>query len=73
MLLISILLLLVLFTAAVHIRAEYKGPSLHIYIFKPLTMVFILLIAILGQAAFTDSTSISSSPVSSFPWLATFF
>lgn len=46
----SALLLLVLLSAAVHIRAEYSGPAVHIYIFKPLTMVFILLIAILGQA-----------------------
>ena len=28
-----------------HIRAEYLGPHYHIYLFKPLTMVFILLIA----------------------------
>ena len=46
----SILVLLVMFTATVHIRAEYRGPRLHVYIFKPLTMVFILLIAIFGQA-----------------------
>ena len=46
-----ILVLLVIVSAAIHIRAEYRGPRQHIYIFKPLTMVFILLIAILGQAA----------------------
>ena len=46
----SILVLLVMFTATVHLRAEYRGPRLHVYIFKPLTMVFILLIAISGQA-----------------------
>jgi uncharacterized membrane protein YhhN len=46
-----ILILLVILSASIHIRAEYRGPRQHIYIFKPLTMVFILLIAILGQAA----------------------
>lgn len=46
----SILVLLVILTSSVHIRAEYRGPRLHVYIFKPLTMIFILLIAILGQA-----------------------
>jgi uncharacterized membrane protein YhhN len=46
-----ILMLLVIVSASMHIRAEYRGPRQHIYIFKPLTMVFILLIAILGQAA----------------------
>ncbi len=46
-----ILILFVIVSAFIHIRAEYRGPRQHIYIFKPLTMVFILLIAILGQAA----------------------
>jgi uncharacterized membrane protein YhhN len=46
-----ILMLLVIVSAFIHIRAEYRGPRQHIYIFKTLTMVFILLIAILGQAA----------------------
>jgi len=46
-----IILLLVIVAAFIHIRAEYRGPQQHIYIFKPLTMVFILLIAVLGQAA----------------------
>jgi uncharacterized membrane protein YhhN len=39
----------VILSAAIHIRAEYRGPRLQVYIFKPLTMGFILLIAILGQ------------------------
>lgn len=47
----SILVLLVMLTCAIHIRAEYRGPQWQVYIFKPLTMVFIWLIAILGQAA----------------------
>ena len=46
----SILVLLVILTSSVHIWAEYRGPRWHVYIFKPLTMVFIWLIAILGQA-----------------------
>jgi uncharacterized membrane protein YhhN len=46
----SILTLLAILSASIHIRAEYRGPRQHIYIFKPLTMVFILLLAILGQA-----------------------
>ena len=46
----SILTLLTILSASIHIRAEYRGPRQHIYIFKPLTMVFILLIAIQGQA-----------------------
>jgi len=44
-----ILTLLVILSASIHIRAEYRGPQQHIYIFKPLAMVFIILIAILGQ------------------------
>jgi uncharacterized membrane protein YhhN len=47
----SMLVLLVILSASIHIRAEYRGPRQHVYIFKPLTMVLILLIAILGQAA----------------------
>jgi uncharacterized membrane protein YhhN len=46
----SILVLLVILSASVHIWAEYRGSRGHVYIFKPLTMVFICLIAILGQA-----------------------
>ena len=47
-----ILMLLVILSASIHIRAEYRGPRQHVYVFKPLTMVFICLIAILGQATF---------------------
>ncbi len=46
-----ILILLVIVSAFIHIRAEYRGTRQHIYIFKPLTMLFIWLIAMLGQAA----------------------
>ncbi len=38
-------------SASVHIRAEYRGPRRYVYIFKPLTMGLICLIAILGQAS----------------------
>lgn len=46
-----ILLLLVIISAAIHIRAEYHGPRRQIYIFKPLTMLLIGLLALLGQGA----------------------
>lgn len=46
----SVLVLLVILSASAHIWAEYRGPRRHVYILKPLTMVFICLIAILGQA-----------------------
>ena len=44
--LIVILTLLAIFSASLHIRAEYHGPQYHVYLFKTLTMVFILLIAV---------------------------
>jgi uncharacterized membrane protein YhhN len=42
----AILTLLTLLSAALHLRAEYLGPRYQVYVFKPLTMVFILLIAL---------------------------
>ena len=42
----SELTLLAILSASLHIRAEYLGPRYHVYLFKPLTMVFILLIAV---------------------------
>ena len=42
-----VLTLMAIGSAVLHIRAEYHGPQYHIYLFKPLTMVFILLIALL--------------------------
>lgn len=44
-----ILTLLAVIFAAIQIRAEYRGPYRNIHIFKPLVMVCIILIAILGQ------------------------
>ena len=42
----TILTLLAILSASLHIRAEYYGPRYHVYLFKPLTMVFILLMAV---------------------------
>jgi len=49
MTLLAILTLLTVASAFLHIRAEYFGPVAQVYLFKPLTMVFILLIAALAQ------------------------
>jgi uncharacterized membrane protein YhhN len=38
-------------TAALEIRAEYHGPRSHVYLFKPITMLLILLIALSGLRA----------------------
>lgn len=43
---IVLLTVLTAISATLHIRAEYMGPVYQIYIFKPLTMVLILLIAL---------------------------
>ena len=40
------LTLFTIVSASIHLRAEYLGPDWQIYVFKPLTLVFILLIAI---------------------------
>lgn len=40
------LTLIIIVTALIHLRAEYLGPDWQIYVFKPLTMVLVLLIAI---------------------------
>ena len=44
-----ILTLLAVIFATIQIRAEYRGPYHNIYIFKPLVMVCIVLIALLGH------------------------
>lgn len=44
-----ILTLLAIIFATIQIRAEYRGPYRNIYIFKPLVMICIVLIAVLGQ------------------------
>ncbi len=39
------LTLLVVVSAFIHIRAEYRGPRRHVYVFKPVTTILILVIA----------------------------
>jgi uncharacterized membrane protein YhhN len=51
---IATLTLLAILSASLHIRAEYHGPRYHVYLFKPLTMVFILLTAV--QAGKPDAS-----------------
>jgi len=48
--LVGFLSLLILISGVIHVRAEYKGPPLQKYIFKPLTTSLIILIAILTRA-----------------------
>jgi len=36
-------------SALIHLRAEYLGPDWQIYVFKPLTMMFVLLIAVRAE------------------------
>lgn len=40
-----ILTTIILFSAALHIHAEYRGPRRHVYIFKPLTVLLIIALA----------------------------
>ena len=42
-----LLTILAALSATLHIRAEYAGPVYQIYVFKPLTMLLIILIALL--------------------------
>ena len=44
-----ILTILAIISALIHVWGEYQGPDVLIYIFKPLTMVFIVLIAVLAK------------------------
>jgi len=46
-----VLTVVAIVSASMHIMAEYRGPRQHVYIFKPVTMVIILLIALLGRNA----------------------
>ena len=50
MLLVIGLTLLALVSAALHIRAESVGPKRNVYLFKPLTMIWIILIALLAES-----------------------
>lgn len=42
----ALLTVLAIFSGAVHVHAEYRGPRNRVYSFKPLTTVLILLIAV---------------------------
>lgn len=44
-----ILTILAIISASLHIWGEYQGPDYLIYIFKPLTMIFIIIIAVLAN------------------------
>ena len=44
-----ILTILAVISAIIHMWGEYQGPAILIYIFKPLTMVLIILIAVLAK------------------------
>lgn len=44
-----ILTILAIISASIHMWGEYQGPDILIYIFKPLTMVFIITIAVLAK------------------------
>jgi len=44
-----ILTILAIISASIHIWGEYQGPDYLIYIFKPLTMIFIITIALLAK------------------------
>ena len=47
----SLITMCVMISASIHILAEYHGQRRLVYLFKPLTMLFIILIAVLGQTA----------------------
>ncbi|HEV2913642.1 MAG TPA: lysoplasmalogenase [Pyrinomonadaceae bacterium] len=46
---VIILSALVIISAILHLRAEYYGPKRGVYLFKPLTLIFIILIALLQK------------------------
>lgn len=49
----AVLSLLVLVSALLTIRAEYRGPRIQVYVFKPLTVVLIILVALQTKQATT--------------------
>ncbi|NQU66523.1 MAG: lysoplasmalogenase [Candidatus Marinimicrobia bacterium] len=51
---IIILLILTLISTAIHIRAEYAGPRILVYIFKPLMTILIILIAVIQPGSQPD-------------------
>jgi uncharacterized membrane protein YhhN len=50
MLMVIGLTLLALISAILHIRAESVGPKRNVYLFKPLTMIWIILIALVAES-----------------------
>jgi uncharacterized membrane protein YhhN len=46
---VIVLILIAFISAALEIRAEYKGPAIQIYLCKPLTLLCIILIALEGR------------------------
>ncbi|UCF28848.1 MAG: lysoplasmalogenase [Chloroflexota bacterium] len=44
-----VLTILAIISASLHMWGEYQGPDILIYIFKPLTMIFIITIAVLAK------------------------
>jgi uncharacterized membrane protein YhhN len=50
------LTVIALITAVIHVRAEYKGPPIQKYIFKPLTTSLIILIAVLSERGDSESS-----------------
>ena len=44
-----ILTILAVISASIHMWGEYQGPDILIYIFKPLTMILIITIAVLAK------------------------
>ncbi len=49
------LTVLAIVSAVIHLRAEYLGPDWQIYVFKPLTVICILLIAVLVERPVSSS------------------
>ncbi len=51
----TILLIIALFSAVMHLKSVYLGPHQHVYFFKPLTTICILLIALLNVTNTPDA------------------
>ncbi len=45
--------IIIVFSAFFHIRAEYRGPRWQVYLFKPLTTIAILLLAMMAAQPFS--------------------
>lgn len=67
----TILTLAALLSGSLHIRAEYRGPQWHIYLFKPLTTSLIILLALSAPPRPPPSTRSPSCWGCSSRWAAT--